>query len=227
MPDALDLPSAGSLRIGARIANARGVHGTLGCFALSLEDRRPMLLTSQHVLFGAGGREGELVWLADPRPRKCAGRTRHGRHGLVKHDGREIHLDCATAELDPAIADPASFRPEPPGDDVKHNQLVRMLGATSGATQGTVSDVNYQGVARIAGRDFPTRGQILVKPERPGQAFTSDGDSGAALRDADGKVVGMLWGATPSGEGLACPIAPVLWLLHVELAKPVTTGVNG
>ena len=114
MPDALDLPSAGSLRVGTRIANSRGVHGTLGCFALSLEDRRPLLLTSEHVLFGAGARESEPVWLADSNPRRRAGRTRHGRRALLRHGEREIHVDCASAELDAAIADSMHLRAEPP-----------------------------------------------------------------------------------------------------------------
>jgi hypothetical protein len=226
MPDALDLPSAGSLRAGTRIANARGVFGTLGCFALSLEDRRPLLLTSGHVLFGAGAREGEPVWLADSDPRRRAAHTRHGRRGLVRHASVEIHLDCATAELDTAIFDTSRFQPELPGPGVELNQRVQMVGATSGPAHGTVSSTDYQGVARIAGRDFPTRGQILVQPERAGRSFTNDGDSGAALRDSDGHVIGLVWGATPNGEGLACPIAPVLWVLHVELARPVAAGAN-
>jgi hypothetical protein len=226
MPDANGQPSAGSLRVGSRIANSRGVLGTLGCFALSLEDRRPLLLTSEHVLFGGGGREGEPVWMAEAESRQRAGTTRHGRRGLVRYGGHEVHLDCASAELDPDIARTLDLQPEPAGDMVEREQPVQTVGHTTGAVRGTVFESDYQGVARIAGRDFQTRGQILVRPEKPGMAFNAAGDSGAALRTADGKIVGIVWGATPAGEGLACPIAPVLWVLHLELARPVANGVN-
>src|SRR5580698_11098037 len=89
-------------RAGARIANSRGVPGTLGCCGLTLDDGRPVFVSSHHVLFGAGGREQELVQvdLETGRGLVSLARTRHGRHGSVRVDQTDVHIDCATAEWD-------------------------------------------------------------------------------------------------------------------------------
>jgi hypothetical protein len=65
-----------------------------------------------------------------------------------------------------------------------------------------------------------------VRPRAPGDTFTAAADSGAALRDEAGAVIGLLWGADARGYGLACPIAPVLRLLHVRLAGVEFTGAQ-
>lgn len=210
-------PPAGDLHAGARIANARGAVGTLGCFALTLDDRRPVLLTSEHVLFASGARVGDPVYTIGQKPHRVA-IARHGRRGLVVHGGRQVHVDCASADLAPDLAESLRLTPCSPGAPVRHDAPVSML-VGSEAAAGTVVDTEYQGRARIAGRDFPTSGQILVRPRQRGEAFSKPGDSGAALRDADGAIVGIVWGATPLGEALACPIAPILWLLHLDLAR--------
>jgi hypothetical protein len=49
--------------VGARIANGRGVPGTLGAFATSTHDGAIVLLSNQHVVFGARGGGGQPVWL--------------------------------------------------------------------------------------------------------------------------------------------------------------------
>jgi hypothetical protein len=76
----------------------------------------------------------------------------------------------------------------------------------------------------IGGRTVNTCGQILVRSEDPSQPFNIAGDSGAALRSADGKVIGLVWGLSAQGDALACPIAPVLWVLHVQLARAIAPG---
>ena len=207
----------GRIRAGARIANARGIAGVCGCFAVSLDDGRPMLLSCEHVLFGGGAKPGAPV-LALEEESKRIGHTRHGRRGLIDHEHRKVHVDCASAELAPAVADSLHLARCAPARVPEREAWVTMQ-IDGDVTQGIVADTEYQGPARIAGRDFATSGQILVKSQHSGVAFGQRGDSGAALRDADGAVVGLVWGATPTGEALACPIAPVLWLLHVELAR--------
>jgi len=223
MPDAFDLPSAGSLRVGARIANARGVPGTLGCFALSLDDRRPLLLTSQHVLFGAGAREQEPVWaLPDPggaTPDRPIGRTRHGRRALLRHADCDVHVDCATADLDARQAVACRLTPVRAGDLPEPGDAVHKLNGVNDATHGTVLATNHSEQVVIEGRSFEVRGQILVRARETAQPFSKPGDSGAALCDEDGAVVGLLWGTSARGDALACPIEPVLWVLHVELAR--------
>ena len=141
MRSAWELQAAKGLFVGARIANARGTPGTLGCFALTLDDRKPVLLTSEHVLFGAGGREQEPVSLVNGAPTRVA-RARHGRRGVVRHASNDVYVDCATAELD-AVDAGWSFEPEaagPPasaGDTVVLGRIAHSLkssSATVGAT---------------------------------------------------------------------------------------------
>jgi hypothetical protein len=218
------LQTANGLFVGARIANARGTPGTLGLFALTLDDHKPVLLTSEHVLFGAGGREQEPVWLVDGASTPVA-RTRHGRRGVVRHASNDIYVDCATAELAMAGAG-RSFEPEAAGLPAAAGEAVHKIGAASGTTHGRIAHANYSETVRIGGRAVNTCGQILVRPEDPSRPFNIAGDSGAALRSADGKVIGLVWGTSAQGGALACPIAPVLWVLHVQLARAISPGAD-
>ena len=220
------------LRAGALITNARGTPGTLGCLAVTLDDRRLVFLTSHHVVFGAGAREQEPVFVAvdgaSPSLQRIA-RARHGRRGTVSHHGAEVHIDCATIELDEQTA-PVGWRLVEEDLDQEPALLpgarVTKAGATTGTTHGFVEHTNFSESARIGGRSRETPGQILVRPCTPGEVFTARGDSGAVLRNEDGAVVGLLWGADARGYGLACPIAPVLRVLHVGLARFEPTGVS-
>lgn len=221
-----------SLRVGARIANARGIPGTLGCLALTLDDRRLVFLTSHHVLFGAGAREQEPVWIAAENAQQSfrrAARSRHGRRGTVNHAGVEVYVDCATAELDEQSV-PSGWRvTETAAGDVaalKPGDPVTKTGAATGTTHGIVENIQFCEKALIEGHSQQAQGQILVRPLTPGNAFTAEGDSGAALRNEDGAVVGLVWGVSASGDALACPIAPVLWLLNIRLARVVSSGAN-
>ncbi len=223
MGSAWDHRSAVLLRAGARIANARGIPGTLGCFALTLDEEKPVMLTSEHVLFGAGAREQEPVWLPEVEPIRVA-RTRHGRRGTVRHASNDVYVDCATAELE--LANDSRFIPESAAPAVSAGDTVHKVGASTGTTRGTISDAYYSETVSIGGRNVRTSGQILVRSENPAQPFNAAGDSGAALRNEDGAVVGLLWGVSASGDALACPIAPVLWLLNIRLARIVSSGPN-
>jgi hypothetical protein len=40
------------------------------------------------------------------------------------------------------------------------------------------------------------------------------------LRDADGAIVGLIWGANDRGESIACQIGPVLDCLGVDQIAP-------
>ena len=224
MESVRDPRSAVSLRAGARIANARGTPGTLGCFALTLDDDKPVMLTCQHVLFGAGAREQEPVWLADDAPVRVA-RTRHGRRGTLRHASNDVYVDCATAELE-AVADDRRFIPETTVPPVSAGDTVHKVGASTGTTRGRVSDPNYSETVSIGGRNVATTGQILIRSEDPARPFNAAGDSGAALRNEEGAVIGLIWGRSANGGALACPIAPVLWVLHVRLARAVESGAR-
>ena len=208
-----------------RIANARGTPGTLGCFALTLDDRKPVMLTSEHVLFGAGGREQEPVWLIEGGASTRVARTRHGRRGTV-HDGdADLHVDCATAELE-CVGD-LTFEPEAAGKPAAVGDAVHQIGAVSGVMRGAVARTNDSAdgaYRRPLGRDARADPRApRIDPARP---FNTAGDSGAALRNERGAVVGLVWGRSADGGALACPIAPVLRVLHVQLARMIESGAR-
>jgi S1-C subfamily serine protease len=212
-----------SIREGTTIANANGIPGTLGCLALSREDKQFVFLTSHHVLFGAGAREQDAVWVATHDNRRTlqrAARARHGRCSIVRHDGTDIFVDCATVEFDRWLM-PQECRavPEDGKSELVPGDRVTKVGAVTGRTEGVVIDTNYSNTVRVGGRRCITPGQILIRPVVTGDIFTTDGDSGAVLRNADGAVVGLLWGIDARGYGLACPISPVLWILHLQLVQ--------
>ncbi|AHG92731.1 hypothetical protein J421_5196 (plasmid) [Gemmatirosa kalamazoonensis] len=219
----VQLPSVSGVRftiarmMNARIVNARGVPGTLGSLARTLHDGRLVLLTSHHVLFGAGARSRQPVRLAHG---PAIGRARHGRLGTVPYDGAAIHVDCAVASIDEAwLPDEATRGDEALVARVVPGQRVTKTGGATGTTAGVVVDVAYSAPALIDGRIGPAPAQILVRADRRGVPFCAPGDSGAVLRDADGAIVGLLWGVAPRGDGVASPIAPVLHVLH---ARPVS-----
>ncbi|HKZ14721.1 MAG TPA: trypsin-like peptidase domain-containing protein [Solirubrobacterales bacterium] len=213
----------------ARIANARGVPGTVGGLVTAPGDGA-MLLTSHHVLFGAGAEAGEPVWSVgegeDEPDFRRVGVALRGRLGTVIYMGAEHHVDCALVALDRASRRAsrqralrlASPRPPRPGD------RVFKLGGATGATEGVVVDVEYPAVAELHGRTHAAPRQILVGALDGAGPFSAPGDSGAALRDVDGAAVGLLWGATDRGESLACHIGPVLDCLGVLLTRPRRAG---
>ena len=61
----------------------------------------------------------------------------------------------------------------------------------------------------------------LLDRDPPDLLFCAPGDSGAAVLDTDGRLAGLLWGATESGAGLATPVATVLAALDVRLEARV------
>jgi hypothetical protein len=210
------------LATGAAIINSRGVPGTLGFFAITRHDRRAVLVTSHHVLFGSGARAGEPVWIADKAGRqslKPIGRTAYGRAATVGSETSEAWIDCAVAIVDmPKLAFAADENKDVPATDV--GARVSKTGAATGRTEGTLISVDHadrvvNGVRRIA-----VSGQMLLRSTECGRPFCAAGDSGAALRDERGRLIGLMWGITPLGDGVACPIAPVLKVLHVFPCEP-------
>ena len=197
---------------GARIANARGVPGTVGFLALTRHDRRLVLVTSHHVLSGSDARENDPVWLIG-EPIMPIGKTGYGRVGNTRFDASEVFVDCAVALLDDEITASHVVRSETVATAAV-GETVHATGAATGRTDGIVVDTNYCERAVVSGVSHRASRQILVR-SRNGGRFSTDGDSGAALRNERGEIVGLLWGVTPRGEGVVCPIAPVLFVLNV------------
>ncbi|GGU12217.1 hypothetical protein [Streptomyces lateritius] len=221
---------------GVRIVNAQGVPGVAG--ALVRDSRgRLCLLASHHVVLGGGARAGDVVWAlppsaggddAGPAEPVPLGHARPGHLGRVRFDDEDFFVDGALIELGGTRNQPdwlrdalargwptAVARPEP-GDGVcKH-------GPATGLTEGTLLDVAYPDRPLIDGREWTAPGQLLVGSRDPVLAFSAPGDSGAALLDEQLRIVGLLWGATANGDGVACPVEPLLQHLDVTLVAGTT-----
>lgn len=201
---------------GARITSSTGVTGTLGCLAQTLHDEQPVLLSTWHVLFGNGAREGDAVWLVNEangaRKYSPLGRSLYGKLGLVRIGGEEHYIDCAVSSFLGTFDGPlASLNGH---DTPKIGDRVTKTGAATGTTTGIIIDVNYSEAA-VGQRDFGPR-QILIKPINE-PAFAAEGDSGSLIVSDSKKAVGLLWGTNTRGEGVACPIAPVLYAMNITL----------
>ena len=202
---------------GACIANARGVPGTVGFLALTRHDRRLVIVTSHHVLFGAGAREKDPVWLVGETTLPI-GQSGYGRLGSVRFEGSEVFVDCAVATLDDDTTPVRIVKSEPVGALPALGTKVHKRGAATGHTEGVVVDTDYTERAFVEGVAQDAPHQILVR-SRHGDGFSNDGDSGAAVRNEAGELIGLLWGVTPRGDGVVCPIAPVLYVLN---ASPIS-----
>jgi hypothetical protein len=204
-----------------RICSAAGVTGTLGCLARGKRDARLFMLSSWHVLFADGARGGSPIWRvegrdSDGQPAFTAlGGVVLGRSGTVTaNGGGEVYVDCAIGWYGfDATNDYVPRESRPCGAQV--GQSVRKLGAGTGLTEGTLVDTAYEASTEIGGRARRAPGQLLVRSERAGRPFSVEGDSGALVVDERDEPVGLLWGSTSRGEGVACPIAPVLKALDI------------
>lgn len=234
---------------GAAIASSCGTTGTLGTLARTRHDGRTVLLSSWHVLFGGGTDIDSDVWLVEGGRRSARlGRTLFGKAGAVAFDGTETWIDCAVASCDdlaetdsddpmhveagepapesrhiPRPPQPARRSPAVRGHDVaRPGDRVTKRGAATGRTTGIVVRVDYDDVAWIDGRPRPAARQLLIRSLDDDRPFSAAGDSGALLVNEAGNAVGLLWGATRSGDGVACPIAPVLYAMNIAFSVAFT-----
>ncbi|HLG59576.1 MAG TPA: hypothetical protein VI485_29830 [Vicinamibacterales bacterium] len=213
-----------------RIANSRGVPGTLGSFARTVHQQRPVFLTSCHVLFAAGAARHDPVWRvhesAGSRNYRRIGSALRGKRGIVRFRGDDYFVDCGIGaldeidELDVPIdsAALASHTPAAP----KRGDRVTKNGAATGATTGIIVDTSYSTttdgdsdvdshVHHLAPR------QILIRSADPRRRFADEGDSGALIFGEDHAPIGLIWGTTTTAESVACPIGTVLHALNIRL----------
>ena len=200
---------------GARITSSTGVPGTLGCLAYTLHDEQPVLLSTWHVLFGNGAKEGDAVWLVNEadgeRTYSPLGRSLYGKLGRVRFGDEEHYIDCAVSSY--LIGPGDSFLEG--HDTPRVGDRVTKTGAATGTTAGIIIAVDSS--EQVGQRAFGPN-QILIKPVDNG-AFAAEGDSGSIIVSDSKKAVGLLWGTNTRGEGVACPIAPVLHAMNITLAQ--------
>lgn len=212
------------------IANARGVPGTLGCVAHTRHDRQPVLLSTWHVLFGNGARQGDAIWSISEADEQqtfhALGQTLYGQLGAVRFGGGDFYIDCAVgscASLAPAIAERSlpvttATMPVVTGHDAARvGSHVTKTGAATGITSGIITDISYSTVVDAGGSRSIAPKQILVRATGGHAVFSAEGDSGALILDESNRAVGLLWGTNTRGEGVACAIEPVLYAMNIVL----------
>jgi hypothetical protein len=208
-----------------RIASAQGVPGTAGALVRD-RNSRPLILTAHHVAFGGGTMVGDRVWaLPDEDTDNSAallGRVLRGVLGRVTFAKEIYFVDCALVTLTDGSPSWLSLLLEDMARPARHvaastGLRVHKRGGATGHTVGVVANATYSDYPYIEGRFWPAPGQLLVDTLSSELLFSCPGDSGAMLYDNDENIVGLLWGASGHGQGVACPIEPVLDSLGVTL----------
>jgi S1-C subfamily serine protease len=174
-------PSVANLRVSRRVRGGRFVDGGGSGFVITPDG---FLLTSAHVVDGA----------------------RRGIHALFV-DGREEAVDLVGAD---PLSDLAVLRASADGLTAAElgdaeRLLVGQLVVAIGNPYGFTSSVTA-GVVSALGRSLPTRAGRIVDNVIQTDAALNPGNSGGALADGRGRVVGVNTAVAGVGLGLAVPI---------------------
>ncbi len=219
---------------GAKIANCKGIPGTIGCLAFMKDTGQTVVLSSWHVMYGNGATKGDKMWLVeefeDRKKLYEIGRVLAGKMGLIRFHNWEVYVDCAISTYMPETTviqkwfsgftrnstTPLAKMP----CEARVGEQVYKTGSATGITQGIVVNDRYTENAFIEGQIFDAKGQLLIRSMN-GLPFSAEGDSGAVILNKNNEAVGLLWGTNRWGEGVACPIAPVLSVLNIDFGLPM------
>jgi S1-C subfamily serine protease len=174
-------PSVANLRVSHRGRRGRVLNGGGSAVVITPDG---FLLTSAHVVARSEGR---------------------GRASFV--DGRELEFDLVGSDphSDLAVlrAGADDFTPAELGDAerLQVGQLVVAIGNPNGVA-GSVT----AGVVSALGRSLPTQGGRIVDNVIQTDAALNPGNSGGALADGRGRVVGINTAVAGVGLGLAVPV---------------------
>jgi S1-C subfamily serine protease len=174
-------PSVANLRVSHRGRGGRRLNGGGSAVVITPDG---FLLTSAHVVSRSDGR---------------------GRASFV--DGRELRFDVVGSDphSDLAVlrADADDLAPAELGDAerLRVGQLVVAIGNPNGFA-GSVT----AGVVSALGRSLPTQGGRIVDNVIQTDAALNPGNSGGALADGRGRVVGVNTAVAGVGLGLAVPV---------------------
>jgi S1-C subfamily serine protease len=174
-------PSVANLRVSHRGRGGRRLNGGGSAVVITPDG---FLLTSAHVVSRSDGR---------------------GRASFV--DGRELRFDVVGSDphSDLAVlrADADDLVPAELGDAerLRVGQLVVAIGNPNGFA-GSVT----AGVVSALGRSLPTQGGRIVDNVIQTDAALNPGNSGGALADGRGRVVGVNTAVAGVGLGLAVPV---------------------
>jgi S1-C subfamily serine protease len=177
------IPSVASLRVTRRVPGGRRANGAGSAVIITPDG---YLLTSAHVVAGGDGGTASLV---------------DGREVELQVVGRDPLSDLAVARV---AADDLPATELGDADALRVGQLVVAVGNPLGFS-GSVT----AGVVSALGRSLPTRSGSaarIVENVIQTDAALNPGNSGGALSDGRGRVVGVNTAVAGIGLGLAVPI---------------------
>jgi S1-C subfamily serine protease len=176
-------PSVAHLAVSRRTRRGRSAEGAGSGVAISSDG---YMLTSAHVVAGGTGASATFS---------------DGRELSADVEGADPLSDLAVVRVDARDLTPAQLGD---ADDLRVGQLVVAIGSPMGLA-GTVT----AGVVSALGRSLPTRSRSavrLVENVIQTDAALNPGNSGGALSDGLGRVVGINTAVAGVGLGLAVPI---------------------
>jgi S1-C subfamily serine protease len=176
--------SVASLRINRRLPGGRQAQGSGSAVAITPDG---FLVTSAHVVEGVEKGRASLV---------------DGRELRFEVVGRDALSDLAVIRASGADLEPVSLGN---ADRLRVGQLVVAVGNPMGIFAGSVT----AGVVSALGRSFSTtdgRASRLVENVIQTDAALNPGNSGGALVDGRGRMVGVNTAVAGIGLGLAVPI---------------------
>lgn len=211
-------PLVGGISAGAFVPPVE-ITGTLGAFVVGDRDGQVELLSNWHVLCGRlDCRAGDAV--VQPAPGDGGGVgdvvARLDRAALTARvDGAIARLTGARRVLREVLELGVVTEAGPPLLGTR----VRKAGRTTGATTGTIADVD----ATINVDGYPTGvrtfvGQVVVQREGGG-VLSQRGDSGSVFLDDANRVVALLFAGGPGSIAIANPIEEVMAALGMSLAS--------
>jgi hypothetical protein len=230
--------------------------GTLGCTA-TRRDGTTVLLTNWHVLTRNGGKPGDPVWQppetaipsfdATDLPTTIGDRdqavavildariTDKVDAGIAKLNVSSCCRCCGLDYRDEIVG--LSQGGHPPSNNILGMRpavagaTVYKVGARTGRTVGKVVDPttgDLQG--KLNGVAYTLTGQIEIASQNPDESFSDEGDSGSALIDDDGWIVGLLFGNAdqpPNARSFANHIADVCAAMDITINLTQGHGTAG
>jgi len=139
----------------------------------------------------------------------------------LKFDNRRNYSDAAIAFLDVMSVAPSILGIGTPTGAARPllNMVVRKAGRTTGLTEGIIRAVNSD-IFDIEYEQGPVRVDdcIVIRASMANKSFSKPGDSGSAIVNAQGKIVGLLF-AGSDVVTFATPINRILNHFKVKVAR--------
>ena len=180
-------------------------HGTLGCLVTDNEDGgKVVALSNQHVIGDKGKKVGQpKVCCGDEIGKTIRSKLSSNVDGAVCSIGEESYEGTIIE-----IGDVNGSYTVTPTDILGGGYPVKKYGRTTGLTNGNITRLNYSG-SRTDGWNFTN--QLYID-----NSFGDPGDSGSAIIDNNGNVVGLYWGGNDTA-GNGSPIAAVMSELNISI----------